>query len=65
MLKTFGRCIKSIVMCCVGTRIEEDFTLTFLALQEFSFLIYHISGKDNVEADVLSRLYDRSKEFMF
>jgi hypothetical protein len=35
-----------------------------LALQEFSFLIYHIPGKDNVEADILSRLYDRNKELM-
>ena len=33
-----------------------------LALQEFSFLIYHIPGKDNVEADLLSRLFDRNKE---
>ena len=35
-----------------------------LALQEFSFLIYHIPGKDNVEADILSRLFDRNKELM-
>ena len=35
-----------------------------LALQEFSFLIYHIPGKDNTEADILSRLYTRNKELM-
>ena len=29
-----------------------------LVLQEFEFLIHHIPGKENLEADILSRLYE-------
>jgi len=43
---------------------RRRFYVGVLSLQEFLFLIYHIPGKDNVEADALSQLYDRNKELM-